>query len=108
MLLELHRPAEAAAEVVAVEDRPVSQAPTILAAAGVLARASGMAVPPAESDRIAGLAVGLLHRAAAMGLRDPAPYTGDAELAPLRQRHDFRLLLMDLTMPAEPFASDRR
>jgi tetratricopeptide (TPR) repeat protein len=104
VLLELGRPTEAVAVVAAVSDRPVSYPSTVQEAAGVLARASRMFSPPAEADRIAGRAVELLHRAAALGQRDPAQYTGDADLAPLRGRDDFRLLMMDLAMPAEVFA----
>ena len=46
----------------------------------------------------------LLRRAVAAGFRDPVPFRTASELAPLRGRADFRLLLMDLDMPADPFA----
>jgi hypothetical protein len=46
----------------------------------------------------------LLQRAAAMGFRSPDAYRTEDALAPIRDRADFRLLLMDLTLPAEVFA----
>ena len=46
----------------------------------------------------------ILRRAAAAGYRDPARLAADPEFAPLRSGADFRLLLMDLAFPAEPFA----
>ena len=45
----------------------------------------------------------LLRKAAAMRYRSAAYRTEDA-LDPLRSRDDFRLLMMDLAMPADPFA----
>jgi hypothetical protein len=59
------------------------------------------------ADRTGGLAVVLLRRAAALGLRDPDHYARDTDLAPLHARDDFRLLMMDLAMPAQPFAAAR-
>ena len=41
---------------------------------------------------------------AAIGYRDPSAYSTEAALDPLRDRDDFRLLLMDLAFPARPFA----
>jgi hypothetical protein len=48
-----------------------------------------------------------LRRAAAMGYRNPAAYRYEPALAPLRGRDDFQLLMMDLAMPAAPFAAAR-
>ena len=48
-----------------------------------------------------------LRRAAAMGYRNPAVYRYEPALAPLRGRDDFRLLMMDLAFPADPFAAAR-
>jgi eukaryotic-like serine/threonine-protein kinase len=56
-----------------------------------------------ESDR----AIGLLRRAAAMGYRNANAFRTESALAPLVHRGDFRLLMMDLAMPAEPFAAAR-
>jgi hypothetical protein len=39
-----------------------------------------------------------------MGYRNLAAFRDDTTLGPLHHRDDFRLLLMDLAMPAEPFA----
>jgi eukaryotic-like serine/threonine-protein kinase len=46
----------------------------------------------------------LLHRAVAMGYRSLDAFRTDDALDPLRDREDFRLLMMDLAMPADPFA----
>jgi hypothetical protein len=39
-----------------------------------------------------------------MGYRNPAQYRYEPALARLRGRDDFRLLLLDLAFPADPFA----
>ncbi len=49
-------------------------------------------------------AIALLKDAAAMGYRSPDYYRNETALDPLRDRPDFRLLMMDLAFPAEPFA----
>ena len=46
----------------------------------------------------------LLRRAAAMGYRNANAFQAESTLASLYHRGDFRLLMMDLAMPAEPFA----
>ena len=46
----------------------------------------------------------MLRRAAALGYRSPAAYRAEDALDDLRDRDTFRLLIMDLAMPAEPFA----
>ena len=43
-------------------------------------------------------------QAVAMGFRNADAFRSEAALDPLRDREDFRLLVMDLTMPDEPFA----
>jgi serine/threonine-protein kinase len=58
----------------------------------------------AERARIADEAMAALRQAVAAGLRDPAPLRHVADLAPLRDRPDFRALLSDLAFPADPFA----
>ena len=42
-----------------------------------------------------------------MGYQDANAFRTEAALGPLRDRDDFRLLMMDLTMPTEPFAAAR-
>jgi tetratricopeptide (TPR) repeat protein len=51
-------------------------------------------------------AMTLLRRAISGGYRNFSDIREDRALDPLRSRHDFQLLLMDLAMPAEPFARD--
>jgi hypothetical protein len=57
----------------------------------------------AESDR----AMSWVRRAVALGYRNPDAYRTETALDPIRDRPDFRLLMMDLAMPAEPFALGR-
>ena len=45
----------------------------------------------------------MVARAVAAGYRNLAWMRTDTDLDPLRSREDFRLLLMDLAFPAEPF-----
>jgi eukaryotic-like serine/threonine-protein kinase len=52
----------------------------------------------------AGRAMDILRRAVAMGFRSADRYRVEPALEPLRDREDFRLLMMDLAMPADPFA----
>jgi hypothetical protein len=49
----------------------------------------------------------LLYKAVAMGYRNPAAYRTEVALDPLRGREEFRVLMMDLEMPAEPSATAR-
>ena len=58
---------------------------------------------PAEADK----AMDRLRRAVAMGYRNFDALRTEAALDPLRDRDDFRLLMMDLAMPADPFAAAR-
>jgi hypothetical protein len=48
-----------------------------------------------------------LQRAVAAGFRDPAGALSDSDLTPLRSRDDFRLLMLDLGFPAQPFAASK-
>jgi hypothetical protein len=57
-----------------------------------------------DTLRFADRAMGVLRRAVAAGFRDAARIRDDRDLAPLRDRADFRMLLMDLSFPAEAFA----
>jgi len=49
----------------------------------------------------------LLLRSVWMGFRDPGTYRAETALDPLCGRDDFRLMMMDLAMPADPFAWGR-
>jgi hypothetical protein len=61
----------------------------------------------ALASRLADRAIDDLRRTVAIGYRNAAQYRYEPALAPLRGRDDFRLLMMDLEMPAEPFALTR-
>jgi hypothetical protein len=56
---------------------------------------------PAEAD----VATDLLRPAVGMGYCDRDTFCTETALDSLRHRPDFRLLMMDLATPAEPFAS---
>jgi serine/threonine-protein kinase len=64
----------------------------------------GSGISAGESDSQADRAMDLLRRAVAVGYRDPVMFRSETALDPLRSRDDFRLLLMDMAFPAEPFA----
>ena len=49
----------------------------------------------------------MLRQANAAGYRDLAHMRSDIALDPLRARPDFQLLMMDLAMPADPFAGPK-
>jgi hypothetical protein len=49
----------------------------------------------------------LLRKAVARDYRSAAAFRNHDVLDPLRGRDDFRLLMMDLDFPAEPFAPGR-
>jgi eukaryotic-like serine/threonine-protein kinase len=64
-------------------------------------------IPRAEENARQALAVeavGTLREAIAAGWKDAAEARRDQELDSLRGRDDFRLLLLDLAFPADPFA----
>lgn len=77
-----------------------ARATLALAAAG---RGSA-ATSTAGASELADQAMSDFRRAAAMGYRNPAAYRYEPPLAPLRRRGDFRLPLLDLHFPADPFA----
>jgi serine/threonine-protein kinase len=72
---------------------------------------AGMAADPnsgmtaAEGRAEAERAMHWLRHAVAAGYRKLDLMRKDADLDPLRSRDDFQLLMMDLAMPADPFAS---
>jgi eukaryotic-like serine/threonine-protein kinase len=68
---------------------------------------AGSGVSAAEGPIEAERAIGILRQAVRTGFRDPDAYRSESALAPLRERDDFRLLMMDLEMPAESFAPGR-
>jgi hypothetical protein len=70
-----------------------------------LASRPGSGVSVAEGADQAETAMAVLRRAVAMGYRNPRVYRAESALDPLRGRDDFRLLMMDLAMPADPFAA---
>ena len=58
----------------------------------------------APSDR----AINDLRQAAEKGLRIAAWYRYEPALAALRKREDFKLLMMDLAMPIDPFVKSHK
>jgi hypothetical protein len=73
----------------------------ILAGIGTIPGSGMSAVEgQAEAER----AMQWLHRAVARGYRNAALMQRDHDLDPLRSRDDFRLLMMDLAMPDDPFS----
>jgi tetratricopeptide (TPR) repeat protein len=67
----------------------------------------GAGVSPTEGDEQSARAIGALTRAAGLGFRDAHKWRTESALDPFRSRDDFRLLLMDMAFPAEPFATTR-
>jgi hypothetical protein len=53
---------------------------------------------------VADKAMTLLHKAVAQGYRNTDAMARESALDPLRPRPDFRLLMLDLPFPADPFA----
>ncbi len=70
---------------------------------GVAAEA-GSGLTADEGRATADEAMTTLRRAVAAGWRDPYWLMADPELAPIRSRRDFRLLISDLSFPDDPFA----
>jgi hypothetical protein len=61
-------------------------------------------VPADEAAALADRALADLRRAVSAGYRDFGNMRANTDLDPLRDRPDFRMLMMDLAMPADPFA----
>jgi serine/threonine-protein kinase len=74
--------------------------------AGLAGRA-GSGVTAAEGEAAAARAMHWLRRAVAVGYRNANEVRGESALDPLRSRDDFRLLMMDLAFPTDPFARPR-
>jgi hypothetical protein len=112
-LRDLGQPAGAAADVrraLALCDEPPLRsgyepgtAYCHAALAGMAGRA-GSGVSAAEGEKAAARAMEWLGRAVAMGYRNTMELRTESALDPLRSRPDFRLLMMDVAFPAEPFA----
>jgi eukaryotic-like serine/threonine-protein kinase len=68
----------------------------------------GSGVSAGESGAEAAKAMTLLRHAADMGFRDLATYRHETGLDPLRDRPEFRMLMLDLAFPGEPMAPERR
>jgi hypothetical protein len=64
----------------------------------------GAGVLAGEGRSEAERAMDWLRQAVALGFRNPDACRSETALDPLRDRADFRLLMMDLAMPAEPIA----
>ena len=67
-------------------------------------------IPVAEAnsrEELAHRAVEALRQAAAAGYVNLANFKTDTDLDALRDRRDFRDFLLDLAMPAKPFATTR-
>ena len=69
-----------------------------------LTRVAGTGMSADQAAPEADEAMALLRKAMAMGFRNADAYRAEDALDPLRDRSDFRLLMMDLAMPDEPFA----
>ena len=68
-----------------------------------LAGAPGSGVSAGERAEQADKAIALLSQAVAMGYRDPSDYRAESALDFLRNRPDFRTMMLDLVMPTWPF-----
>jgi tetratricopeptide (TPR) repeat protein len=77
------------------------------AAMAGLAGRPGSGVSTAEGQAAADRAMEWLRRAVAMGFRNLDHIRIESALDPLRSRDDFRLLMMDIAFPIDPFAPGR-
>jgi serine/threonine protein kinase/tetratricopeptide (TPR) repeat protein len=75
------------------------------AALAGLAGLNGSGISAGEGSDLADRAIESLRKAIDKGYRDRTAFRGEAAVEPLRNRPDFRLLVMDLVFPAEPFAT---
>ena len=66
---------------------------------------SGLSAADASSE--ADMAMGLLWKALGMGFRTVDAFRTSDALDPLRDRPDFRLMMMDLDFPADSFVRGR-
>jgi serine/threonine-protein kinase len=77
------------------------------AALSSLAGRNGTGVSAAEGQTEVARAMGALTQAASMGDQDANALRTEPALDPLRSRDDFRVVMMDMAFPAEPFAAAR-
>jgi eukaryotic-like serine/threonine-protein kinase len=77
------------------------------AALAGLAGRPGSGISAADRATESDAAMTLLHSAVALGYKSLGAYRTADALEPLRRRTDFKLLMMDLAMPAVPFAGTR-
>ncbi|MGO9465621.1 MAG: tetratricopeptide repeat protein [Isosphaeraceae bacterium] len=75
------------------------------AAMAGLAATAGSGVSASQAASESDAAIALLKKAVGLGYRHADAVRTEPALDPLRKRADFRLLMMDLAIPAEPFAS---
>jgi tetratricopeptide (TPR) repeat protein len=68
-----------------------------------IAGIDGRAISAAERDSELNLAMAFLRQAAEKGYRNPEFFRTETALDPLRGRDDFRLFMMDLAMPEDPW-----
>jgi hypothetical protein len=98
--------AEAAADVAALTQGPATPGAVLCDSACVCARAAASAPEGERQEAYAGQALALLRRAQAAGFfKDRAKIERlkkDSDLAPLRQREDFRKLVAELEAAAKP------
>jgi hypothetical protein len=76
------------------------------AALAGLAGVTWSGVSPGQGQTEADRAMDQLRRADGLGYRNRDAFRTEAALGPLRGREDFRLMMMDLAMPDEPFSKE--
>jgi serine/threonine-protein kinase len=104
--LDWHRAAAMYAARAAASEARVFEACCHAGLAGI-AGVAGSGVSVVQGAAATETAIAKLREAVALGMRDLAWLRTDSLLDPLRARPDFQSLLMDLAMPADPFASPR-
>jgi tetratricopeptide (TPR) repeat protein len=102
-LLMMGRPDEAVVEADQLVDLEPGTAGDLVAAARLLAQAAG-AAQGNRAETYSSQSLERLRSAQRTGPVDFAKLADDRGFAALRSHPDFRLLLMDLAMPADPFA----
>ena len=68
-----------------------------------LAGVAGTGVAGGEKDAHCERSLDLLRQAAAMGYRNPGVFRTETAARRARRRDDFRLMVLDLEMPRDPF-----
>jgi eukaryotic-like serine/threonine-protein kinase len=70
-----------------------------------MAGQAGSGVSATEAARAADTAMELLTRSVVVGIRNVNEFRIESALDPLRSRDDFKLLMMDVAFPPDPFAA---